>query len=132
MNWMIVSLILFAVTYVLMLVFSKYRTYIALGSGLIFLVTGMLSFNLNLIMAVPELDAMGKPVLDEFNQVVMKSPVIDFNVLLMIAGSMGLVQLFIDSKMPELLAEFIIKKVKNVQMAAVALALFSLVVNGFK
>lgn len=56
---------------------------------------------------------------------------IDFNVLLMIAGSMGLVQLFIDSKMPDLLAEIIINKVKNVQMAAVALALFAGVISAF-
>ena len=111
---MIFALILFAITYVLMLIFSKYRTYIALGSGLIFLISGTLPFDLNLIMAVGENDA-----------------VIDFNVLLMIAGSMGLVQLFIDSKMPDLLAEFIIKKVKNVQMAAVALALFAGIISAF-
>ena len=111
---MIPALILFAITYVLMLTFSKYRTYIALGSGLVFLLTGMLSFNENLFVAVGE-----------------ESSVIDFNVLLMIAGSMGLVQLFIDSKMPDLLAEFIIKKVKNVQMAAVALALFAGIISAF-
>ena len=103
---MIYALILFAITYVLILAFSKYRTYIALGSGLIFIITGMLSFN-NIIDAI------------------------DFNVLLMIAGSMGLVQLFIDSKMPDLLAEIIINKVKNVQMAAVALALFAGVISAF-
>lgn len=103
---MIYALILFAITYVLILAFSKYRTYIALGSGLIFIITGMLSIN-NIIDAI------------------------DFNVLLMIAGSMGLVQLFIDSKMPDLLAEIIINKVKNVQMAAVALALFAGVISAF-
>ena len=103
---MIYALILFALTYVLILAFSKYRTYIALGSGLIFLLTGMLSFN-NVFGAI------------------------DFNVLLMIAGSMGLVQLFIDSKMPDLLAEILIKKVKNVQMAAVALALFAGIISAF-
>ena len=103
---MIYALILFAITYVLILAFSKYRTYIALGSGLIFIITGMLSVN-NIIDAI------------------------DFNVLLMIAGSMGLVQLFIDSKMPDLLAEIIINKVKNVQMAAVALALFAGVISAF-
>ena len=103
---MIIALILFAVTYVLMLTFSKYRTYIALGSALIFIVSGMLSLE-NVFGAI------------------------DFNVLLMIAGSMGLVQLFIDSKMPDLLAEIIIKKVKNVQMAAVALALFAGIISAF-
>lgn len=103
---MIFALILFALTYVLILSFGKYRTYIALASGVLFIATGMLSFA-NII------------------------PAIDFNVLLMIAGSMGLVQLFIDSKMPDLLAEILINKVKNVQMAAVALALFAGVISAF-
>ena len=103
---MVFALILFALTYVLILAFGKYRTYIALGSGLLFILTGMLSLG-NII------------------------PAIDFNVLLMIAGSMGLVQLFIDSKMPDLLAEFIINRVKNVQMAAVALALFAGIISAF-
>lgn len=39
---MILAIILFALTYVLMLTFSKYRPYIALASGLIFIVSGML------------------------------------------------------------------------------------------
>lgn len=100
------ALSLFAVTYVLMLALGKYRTYIALGSAVVFIISGML------------------PIDKLFDS-------IDFNVLLMIAGSMGLVQLFIDSKMPDLLAEFIINKVKNVQMAAVALALFAGIISAF-
>ena len=103
---MIPALILFALTYVFILAFGKYRTYIALGSGLVFIITGMLSLT-NVIGAI------------------------DFNVLLMIAGSMGLVQLFIDSKMPDRLAELLINKVKNVQMAAVALALFAGIISAF-
>lgn len=103
---MILALALFALTYVLILAFGKYRTYIALGSGLLFIITGMLSLD-NII------------------------PAIDFNVLLMITGSMGLVQLFIDSKMPDLLAEIVINKVKNVQMTAVALALFAGIISAF-
>ena len=103
---MIPALILFALTYVFILAFGKYRTYIALGSGLLFIITGMLSLT-NVIDAI------------------------DFNVLLMIAGSMGLVQLFIDSKMPDRLAEILIDKVKNVQMAAVALALFAGIISAF-
>ena len=42
---MIPALILFAAAYVLMLSFSKFRPYIALGAALIFIVTGMLSLN---------------------------------------------------------------------------------------
>lgn len=103
---MIPALILFALTYVLMLTFSKYRPYIALASALIFIVTGML----------PLAEIWGA---------------IDLNVLLMIAGTMGLVALFIESRMPELLADLIMEKVPNVQWAAVALALFAGVISAF-
>ncbi len=103
---MLPALVLFAVTYVLMLAFSKYRPFIALASALLFIVTGMLP--------------IGK-VLGE----------IDFNVLLMIAGTMGLVALFIESRMPELLADVIMEKVPNVQWAAVSLALFSGIISAF-
>ena len=103
---MIPALVLFAATYVLMLVFSKYRPYIALTSALIFIVTGMLPLNEIL-------------------------PSIDMNVLLMIAGTMGIVALFIESKMPSLLAEMIMERVPNVQWSAVALALFAGVISAF-
>ena len=39
---MIPAILLFAATYVLMLTFSKYRPYIALASGVIFIISGML------------------------------------------------------------------------------------------
>ena len=100
------AIILFAATYVLMLAFGKYRAYIALGSAAIFIISGML------------------PV----DQIIGS---IDFNVLLMIAGTMGLVQLFIESKMPALLADLVMEKVPNVQMAAVALALFAGIISAF-
>ena len=103
---MIYAIALFAATYVLMLTFSKYRPYIALGSAVVFIATGML------------------PVNQIFGSV-------DFNVLLMIAGTMGLVQLFIDSKMPSLLADLIMEKVPNVQIAAVALSLFAGIISAF-
>lgn len=103
---MIVACILFAVSYVLMLTFSKYRPYIAIGSGLLFIATGML----------PLENILGS---------------IDFNVLLMIAGTMGLVALFIESRMPELLADLLMEKVPNVRWAAVSLALFAGVISAF-
>lgn len=103
---MIAAIILFAATYALMLIFSKYRPYIALASGLIFIVTGMLPLG----------EVLGA---------------IDFNVLLMIAGTMGLVALFIESKMPSLLADLIMERVPSVQWAAVALALFAGVISAF-
>ena len=100
------ALVLFAATYVLMLLFSKYRPYIALGSALLFIVGGMLPLT---------------SVLDT----------IDFNVLLMIAGTMGTVALFIESKMPELLADLIMEKVPNIMWAVVAMSLFAGVISAF-
>ena len=90
---MLPALILFAVTYILMLVFSKYRPYIAIGSALIFIISGIL------------------PV----NQIISS---LDFNVLMMIIGTMGLVSLFKESRMPSLLADLIMEHVPNVQWAA--------------
>ena len=103
---MLPAIILFALTYVLMLTFSKFRPYIALTSGLLFVITGML------------------PLGDIL-------PSLDFNVLLMIGGTMGLVQLFIDSRMPERLADMIMDKVPNIQWAAVALSLFAGIISAF-
>ena len=89
-----------------MLTFSKFRPYIALGSGLLFILSGMLPFD----------QILGA---------------LDFNVLLMIGGTMGLVQLFIDSRMPERLADMIMDRVPNVQIAAVALSLFAGIISAF-
>ena len=100
------AILLFAATYVLMLTFSKYRPFIALASGLIFIVTGMLPLNQLL-------------------------PALDFNVLLMIGGTMGLVQLFIDSRMPARMADMIMARVPNIQWAAVCLSLFAGVISAF-
>ena len=115
---MLPAIILFAATYVLMLTFSKYRPYIALASGVIFIVSGMLP-----LKAV--FGADGKVVVEGI------LTALDFNVLLMIGGTMGLVQLFIDSHMPERLADMIMEKVPNVQWAAVSLSLFAGVISAF-
>lgn len=44
---------------------------------------------------------------------------------------MGLVALFIESKMPSLLADLIMERVPSVQWAAVALALFAGIISAF-
>lgn len=103
---MYTAMSIFAISYVLMLVFSRYRPYIAIGSALVFIICGMLPVE-SIIGAV------------------------DFNVLLMIAGTMGIVALFIESRMPELLADLIMEKVTNVKWAAVAMALFAGVISAF-
>lgn len=103
---MTAAIVLFCVTYGLMLGLSKYRAYIALTSGALFVLTGILPLDMVL-------------------------PSIDWNVLLMIGGTMGLVALFTESRMPALLADRIMKRVPNVQTAAVALALFAGIISAF-
>jgi len=103
---MIFAVILFAVTYILLLIFPKYRAYIALVSAAIFVITGILPIS-NVFFAV------------------------DWNVIMMIAGTMGIVSLFIESRMPALLADMLIDKMPDVKWAIVALALFAGVISAF-
>ena len=103
---MLIALLLFAATYVLMLLMPKRRPIVALCSAAIFVISGML------------------PLQRAFGAV-------DFNVLLMIAGTMGTVALVIESKMPFLLSDLIVEKVPNVKWAIVILSLFAGVVSAF-
>ena len=97
---------LFLVTYVLLLIFGKYRAYIAACSALLFVI-----FRIIPLGQVPG--------------------AIDWNVLMMIAGTMGTVVLFIESKMPALLADIIMEHVPNIKWAVVALALFAGIISAF-
>jgi len=103
---MLFSIVLFVLTYVLMLAFDRYRPIIALVSAAIFVFTGML------------------PMECAFSYV-------DWNVLMMIAGTMGTVALLIESKMPALIADLILEKVPNVKWAIVTLSLFAGIVSAF-
>jgi len=100
------AVLLFVLTYALMLLFEKYRPWIALASGALFVVGGMLP-----VSQIPR--------------------TVDVNVLLMIGGTMGLVQLFIDSRMPDRMAEWLMDRMPNVQWAAVCLSLFAGLISAF-
>ena len=100
------AIVLFILTYASLLAFPKIRAYIALASASIFVITGILP--------------IGKVFLT-----------VDWNVILMIAGSMGVVSLFIDSKMPELLADKIIDKMPDVKWAIISLSLFAGIISAF-
>ena len=112
MNSFIIALILFAVTYVLLFTLPKYRAYVALGSAVIF--TVWLSLSTDIVYS-PIDSLLG----------------IDFNVLMMIAGTMGIVTLFIESKMPMLIADVLLSKFKSVKTAIVAMAALSGIVSAF-
>ena len=100
------TIILFAITYILMIALPKKRPYVALISAVIFVVSGAM------------------PLGSVFSA-------IDWNVLLMLAGTMGTVALFIESKMPERMADLLLQKTPNVMWVAVALSVFAGVVSAF-
>lgn len=102
----IIAAMVFVLTYVLLLSLPKYRAYIALASAAVYVLLGV----------VP------------FDEVVAT---VDWNVILMIAGTMGIVGLFIESKMPALLADLIIEKAPSIKWAIIALALFAGLVSAF-
>ncbi|MGB7446337.1 MAG: SLC13 family permease, partial [Dethiobacteria bacterium] len=103
---MVLALVMFLTTYVLLLLLPKYRAHIALASAALFVILGIL------------------PV----NKVFFS---INWNVIMMIAGTMGIVSLFIESKMPSLLADMIIARMPNVKWAIISLALFAGIISAF-
>jgi Na+/H+ antiporter NhaD/arsenite permease-like protein len=102
----ITAIVLFALTYLGLLVFQKVRAYIALSSAAVFVILGIL----------PVGQVLGA---------------VDWNVILMIAGTMGVVGFFIESKMPSLLADILIEKMPNVKWAIISLALFAGIISAF-
>lgn len=124
----LVALILFAITYVLMLAFQKIRPHIVVTSAVVFVALGVIaSLNPNLLGEGIFATATGTysyGFADMLNA-------IDWNVIMMIAGTMGTVYLFIESKMPQLMSDFLISKMPNMQWAIVTLSLFAGIVSAF-
>ncbi len=110
---LIIAVVMFALTYVLLLTLSKYRAFVALGSAII--------FSLWLIFLVPEVNFDFFDVLSG----------IDFNVLMMISGTMGIVSLFIKSGMPMKIADVLLSRFSSVKTAIVAMAVLSGIISAF-
>lgn len=124
----ITALILFAVTYILMMAFQKIRPYVAIGSALIFIAFGVIA------SASPDIFGSGFFNVGDSTYsygVAQALGEIDWNVLMMIAGTMGTVYLFIESKMPQLMSDILISKMPNVKWAIVCLSLFAGIVSAF-
>ena len=101
-----IAIIIFVLMYVGMLAFGKFRVWFALGGAVSMVAAGVLS-----VTAVPS--------------------AINWNVIMMISGTMGIVSLFIESGMPARLADLMLKKVPNACMAIIALAVFAGVISAF-
>ncbi|HSK68371.1 MAG TPA: SLC13 family permease [Candidatus Limnocylindria bacterium] len=103
---MAMALILFPAMYAALLLLPKLRAYIALGTAGLFVVLGIL------------------PAGKVFSAV-------DWNVILMILGTMGIVYLFIESKMPSLMADVLISRMPSVKWVVITLSLFAGIVSAF-
>lgn len=99
-------ILLFAATYVAMILLPKWRYLAALASAVIMVVSG----------ALPLGEAAGQ---------------IDWNILMMLAGTMGTVSLFIASHMPERMADLLLRKTPNIMWVAVALSVFAGLISAF-
>ena len=102
----IFALVLFVLMYVLMIAKPKHRPFYALAVAVIFLVLGIL------------------PLKDLVST-------INWNVLLMIAGTMIIVSYFIASHMPNLLADILLGKAKNIMWVTILMSLFAGVISAF-
>lgn len=124
----ITALVIFAVTYVLMLAFQRIRPHVTVASALIFIVLG--------VVAAANPSAFGDgffAIADGSFSYGIKDALseIDWNVIMMIAGTMGTVYLFIESKMPQLMSDILISKMPNMKWVIVALSLFAGIVSAF-
>ena len=105
-NCMTTALVIFILMYAGMLLFSKWRVWFALGAAACMVIFGVL------------------PVGEVL-------PNINWNVIMMIAGTMGLVSLFVETGMPSRLADMILNRVPNACWAVVALSAFSGLISAF-
>ena len=102
----ILAIILFLTMYVLMTIFMKKRIWIVLATALIFIAAGILPLSV-----IPS--------------------AINWNVLLMIGGTMVLVDFFIGSRMPNLIADWLLDKAKNVMWVIIFMSLFAGFISAF-
>ncbi len=100
------AIVLFVAMYICLIAFPKRRAVTALAVAAIYIVTGILPF--------------GKVF-----------SVVDWNVLLMIFGTLLLVDYFIESKMPNLIADKLLDLAPNVMWVTIFMSLFSGLISAF-
>lgn len=103
---MILALILFIITYLLMMIFSTKREIIVIISSILFTLLGIINFK-------------------------EATTAINYDALLIIIGTMGIVGFFIESKMPCLMADYLLTKVTDTKWAIVVLAMLAGIVSAF-
>ena len=102
----IIAIALFLVMYILMIVLPKRRAIVALVAAVIMVAARILPLSKVLVS-------------------------IDWNVLMMIFGTMVIVDYFIESKMPNKIAEALLRASKNVMWVTIFMSLFSGIISAF-
>ena len=109
-----VPLLAFCATYVLMISLPKIRHWIAAASAVFFLVWGCVTSGSGVSGALTD-----------------AASAINWNVLMMLFGTMGTVYFFIASRMPDVMAEKILRIAPNTMWAVVFISLFSGFISAF-
>lgn len=102
----IIAIVIFVLMYVLMVVLPKRRAIVALSAAA--------------IMVIAQVLPIGKVL-----------TAIDWNVLMMLFGTMVIVDYFIESKMPNRIAEVLLRISKNVLWVTIIMSLFSGLISAF-
>ena len=124
----ITALVIFAITYILMLAFQKIRPYVTVASALVFVALGAVAAFSPSLFGEGFFSLSSGAFSYSFTDALSE---IDWNVIMMIAGTMGTVYLFIESKMPQLMSDILISKMPNMKWVVVALSLFAGIVSAF-
>ena len=108
MNLQVIAIILFILMYVVMIAKTEWRLYAIWGVAVLFVLFGILQRNPLYWLSV-----------------------INWNVIMMIGGTMVIVYYFIESKMPNRLAEIILEKCPTVMWVIILMSLFAGAVSAF-
>ena len=108
MNLQVIAIILFILMYVVMIAKTEWRLYAIWGVAVLFVLFGILQRNPIYWLSV-----------------------INWNVIMMIGGTMVIVYYFIESKMPNRLAEIILEKCPTVMWVIILMSLFAGAVSAF-
>ena len=103
---MTVAVILFVLMYILIIFLPKYRMAAALGTAVLFMILGILP-----LQAAPG--------------------AVNWNALMMMGGTMIIVDYFIESGMPARIADILLEKSRDVRMVTIYMSLFAGLISAF-
>ena len=109
-----IAIALFVLMYVLMVLLPKRRAVVALSTAAIYVILTVLGVGGEAILPLAEVPSA-----------------IDWNVLMMLVGTMVIVDYFIESKMPSVIAEWLLRLAPNVLWVTILMSLFSGIISAF-